>query len=406
MVQAFVLCFLLAWSVAGTAGASEKEQRELTAAQVRADAAAAQIDRLEGELASVQRRLRQAELRELAAENGLRRARTQLDAVASTVDAERSEAAGRVTEALHRKQAAEDEWRDTIGALGFLGGLLLVAAAGVAFWLALLTSNAVRYLAELKPSRSATLLIGAGFLGGCVAAAIGAGDTRFALLVSGLLIGVAIAIPTLLGLATRRARRLIADTGSLSGGPFSGAGRKLAVGGGAAVLFLLTIVAASTSTPPAPEAVPAETTALARMGSATDEPTPRLQVLATAVEDQETALGVRSEARQRIEGRIAAKRGALKRVRGQMRRADRSVARWQAALDRPDPQPEPVIAAAPPAEPEEPQEPASPGCDPNYSGCVPPYPPDVNCADIGGSVTVVGSDPHGLDADGDGIGCE
>jgi len=46
-------------------------------------------------------------------------------------------------------------------------------------------------------------------------------------------------------------------------------------------------------------------------------------------------------------------------------------------------------------------------CDDNYSGaCVPPYPPDVNCGDIGTSVRVVGSDPHGLDGDGDGVGCE
>lgn len=46
-------------------------------------------------------------------------------------------------------------------------------------------------------------------------------------------------------------------------------------------------------------------------------------------------------------------------------------------------------------------------CDPNYSGaCVPPYPPDVDCADIGRPVTVVGSDPHNLDSDGNGRGCE
>ena len=50
-------------------------------------------------------------------------------------------------------------------------------------------------------------------------------------------------------------------------------------------------------------------------------------------------------------------------------------------------------------------------CDPNYSGgCVPPYPPDVDCADIRAlgiaPVRVIGSDPHGLDGDGDGYGCE
>jgi endonuclease YncB( thermonuclease family) len=51
-------------------------------------------------------------------------------------------------------------------------------------------------------------------------------------------------------------------------------------------------------------------------------------------------------------------------------------------------------------------------CDPNYSGaCVPPYPPDLDCADLRAlalalPVRVVGSDPHRLDGDGDGAGCE
>jgi endonuclease YncB( thermonuclease family) len=50
-------------------------------------------------------------------------------------------------------------------------------------------------------------------------------------------------------------------------------------------------------------------------------------------------------------------------------------------------------------------------CDSNYTGgCVPPYPPDLDCADIRAlgiaPVRVVGADPHGLDGDGDGWGCE
>ena len=50
-------------------------------------------------------------------------------------------------------------------------------------------------------------------------------------------------------------------------------------------------------------------------------------------------------------------------------------------------------------------------CDPNYSGgCVPPYPPDLDCADIRAlgiaPVRSIGSDPHRLDGDDDGIGCE
>jgi hypothetical protein len=52
-------------------------------------------------------------------------------------------------------------------------------------------------------------------------------------------------------------------------------------------------------------------------------------------------------------------------------------------------------------------EPESAGnCDSNYSGCVPAYPPDVNCPQVNGPVEVLGSDPHGLDRDGDGIACE
>jgi endonuclease YncB( thermonuclease family) len=51
----------------------------------------------------------------------------------------------------------------------------------------------------------------------------------------------------------------------------------------------------------------------------------------------------------------------------------------------------------------------STGCDPNYAGCIPLYPPDLNCSDIKAlglaPVTVLGKDPHRLDGDGDGKAC-
>ena len=71
--------------------------------------------------------------------------------------------------------------------------------------------------------------------------------------------------------------------------------------------------------------------------------------------------------------------------------------------------------SGPPAQPPPPPPPTSPpssaGCDPNYAGgCVPPSPPDLDCADIRAlgiaPVRVVGADPHRLDGDGDGWGCE
>lgn len=51
--------------------------------------------------------------------------------------------------------------------------------------------------------------------------------------------------------------------------------------------------------------------------------------------------------------------------------------------------------------------PKAQSCDSNYSGsCVPLVSYDLDCPDIGSSVYVTGSDPHGFDADGDGYGCE
>jgi endonuclease YncB( thermonuclease family) len=50
------------------------------------------------------------------------------------------------------------------------------------------------------------------------------------------------------------------------------------------------------------------------------------------------------------------------------------------------------------------------GCDPNYAGCVPIFPPDLNCSDIRSlglaPVRIIGRDVHGLDRDGDGVGCD
>ena len=49
-------------------------------------------------------------------------------------------------------------------------------------------------------------------------------------------------------------------------------------------------------------------------------------------------------------------------------------------------------------------------CNTNYAGCVPAYPPDLDCGDIKrlnlAPVRVIGRDIHKLDRDGDGIGCD
>ena len=47
-------------------------------------------------------------------------------------------------------------------------------------------------------------------------------------------------------------------------------------------------------------------------------------------------------------------------------------------------------------------------CDESYPDvCITPYPPDLDCGEIGYSnFRVVGDDPHGFDRDNDGFGCE
>jgi micrococcal nuclease len=59
----------------------------------------------------------------------------------------------------------------------------------------------------------------------------------------------------------------------------------------------------------------------------------------------------------------------------------------------------------PPTQPDEPQS-VGGNCQAGYDPCVPPYPPDVDCDDLDGPIRVTGDDPHGLDRNGNGAGCE
>jgi hypothetical protein len=119
-----------------------------------------------------------------------------------------------------------------------------------------------------------------------------------------------------------------------------------------------------------------------------------------ADEGEEDEALERERARERKRARARRKRERARereRIRDRRERRER---RREEARERRERE-----AATPPAEEEEPSD-SRAACDPNYSGCVPSYPPDVDCPDVDGPVTVTGSDPHGLDADNDGEGCE
>ncbi len=68
-------------------------------------------------------------------------------------------------------------------------------------------------------------------------------------------------------------------------------------------------------------------------------------------------------------------------------------------LEQPTTEPEPTSEAPPTAD-------SGAGCAAGYSPCVPSYPPDLDCDDVDGPITITGNDPHGFDADDDGVGCD
>lgn len=78
-------------------------------------------------------------------------------------------------------------------------------------------------------------------------------------------------------------------------------------------------------------------------------------------------------------------------------------------LQRTDPQPSRVPAPRSPAVTLSPSDPGSgSGCDPAYPDvCIPPFPPDLSCADVPyDHIRVLPPDPHHFDGNGDGVGCE
>lgn len=91
------------------------------------------------------------------------------------------------------------------------------------------------------------------------------------------------------------------------------------------------------------------------------------------------------------------------------RRNDESAALTTVLDDSPPPPPLPPPGPPPPAGP--PPPPAG-SCHPSYpTVCIPPPPPDLDCADIpfrdfSAPVDVPDPDPHDLDGDEDGIGCQ
>jgi hypothetical protein len=121
----------------------------------------------------------------------------------------------------------------------------------------------------------------------------------------------------------------------------------------------------------------------------------------------DAAQRARQRARRRHEARATARRAA---ARLRIRAAHQAAVRQRHSEER-----EARLAAAEVRQQEEAEaSEAESECDPNYSGaCLNPHASDYDCEGGSGNgpyytgeVSVVGEDHYGLDADGDGVGCE
>ena len=105
------------------------------------------------------------------------------------------------------------------------------------------------------------------------------------------------------------------------------------------------------------------------------------------------------EERERV-GEVIVEQPAAKRIA-----KGTKVAAVVTPATTPTPQAPPAPVTQQPATQPKAQAPAG-NCDPNYSPCVPNVSYDLDCADIGFSVTVIGVDKHRFDGNNDGYGCE
>lgn len=381
---------------------SEAESR-IASAQADVSDAEAGAATARGDLSAASRRAEpavesarsaQADVRELRASLSDRqqRAAAQIDAL----------------EAAHR-QEVDDHDREIVVGIGI--GLAALIGAGIALtWSWFRASAVVAALSRIHLPQALGLCLGGGLLllvvGAALAEAEGIGGV-----LGFSLVGLGLILPTafLLGRHSAQIQRGRAKPVLKRDRLPTWVSRTVA-----ALLLLLTVSGLGTW--------------LFAEEPAAFSPSAQLQEDRTALErgpdaEQLDEAVVKAEAAQEAAAQPIAQqqaaRTALRQVAGQLRRAKSLLVSAEADQRRFSRQlavlvaREERVAAKEAAREErvaeelaEEEESFSSGCDPNYTGCVPVYPPDADCAEVGETVTVLGSDPHGLDADGDLVACE
>lgn len=141
--------------------------------------------------------------------------------------------------------------------------------------------------------------------------------------------------------------------------------------------------------------------------------TEKLAAAAAAKAAADKAAADKAAADKAAADKAAADKAATDKAAADKAAADAAAAAQQAADAKAAQEAAAAAAAKAPAPPAPAVPGTNPGCDPNYSGCV-PIASDVDCAGgsgngpayVRGPVQVIGRDIYGLDADHDGVGCE
>jgi hypothetical protein len=313
---------------------------------------------------------------------------------------------------LEAAHAQEEEDHDDEVAQGIGIGLALLVAAAIALaWGWFRATAAVAALVRMQRGQAVALCVGGGFLLLVIGGALTEGEGFVAALgMVMVILGIVLPVALLLG-------RHSAEVQRGRSRPLLGRNRlpNWVPRGAAALLLLFGIVgllgAIGAKDPEAP-AISAQLRQEAEEPEKGPEATRLAKAKTEAVEAAKEAAGpLAQQQATRVDLRRATRE--LRRVKSRLVSAQADARRFANELEvlvkreeREAARAEREAAAQAEREAEEAEEEEGGGCDPNYSGCVPAYPPDVDCAEVGESVSSYGTDPHGLDADGDGIGCE
>jgi hypothetical protein len=394
--------------------------------------AEANVTQYEAELPPQQQQVAAAEARYRAAArraagplHALHQERAHFSRLYNDLSAKERKAKARISQAQDQHQQEVDDHDEKVhNGVGF-GLAALVAGLIALAWVFFRASVPVAALTELELSRAVGLCVGGGLLMVIVGVALGGANGAVGALGSfvaclGLILPTAFLLARHSAEVQRGRSRPLLRRDRLPGWV------PLAVAGLMAVLFLASTGSALFAPSASSESLSSQLQEEAegtRGGRGAEELKAAQKEVAKAKQRAAAPLAQRSRAQRQLASAL----GDLHRLQAHLavaRSSQRSFARQLFALEaREQREREKEEARAlreqeeqeeiEVEEAEEYEEELASECDPNYSGCLNPNSPDYDCAggsgdgpDYTGTVTVLGEDHYGLDADGDGIGCE